>query len=527
MPQPRMMFYHDGRHPLIYMYEPPMQKAEYEAAVDELLGTPVQAIMFCLGDGRTVLHDTKVGEVWGHNLKKWPHLIFLRAHRNAVQLITSGHDPLQIVCDRAHAHGMLLYPTLLVQQGRGPRGQDTRCSDFWFDNPQLTIGAHGDLDESQPAFYCMDFMHDQVRAERFALIQETLDRYPVDGFELQLNYTMHYFHPSQVKAGRKVMTDWVRQIHKALKKSGRQRELVIRIPASITGCLACGLDVRAWLSEGIVDVLVGQAFGEPELHDPMTDFRPLLKAAKGTSCRVHAALHSHVDSDRRGEANTQMVRAAACNYWNQGVDGLYLAHWFGSWPYESTFYEQLRELPFPEVMAPRDKHYFVPTTTKRYERPPLEPGLTMQLPVNLVVNKPTEVSFTISDDLARWHRAGRVHEVLFRVRVMGTTERDRLAFALNGKALPDALLRRINQMYRMSAPRYRVGSGYWFVYRLDKAHWPRKGANTLRVTLQRRDSQAAVQITLRDVEVEIKYLLGKHFHRGQDGDLGEVDCLNE
>ena len=58
--RPRMMFYHDGRHPLIYMYEPPMQKEEFEAAVDELVGTPVDALMFCLGDGRTVLHDTKV-----------------------------------------------------------------------------------------------------------------------------------------------------------------------------------------------------------------------------------------------------------------------------------------------------------------------------------------------------------------------------------------------------------------------------------------------------------------------------------
>lgn len=48
---PRLLFYHDGRHPLIYMYEPPMEKEQYEAAVDELAGTPVEAIMFCLGDG--------------------------------------------------------------------------------------------------------------------------------------------------------------------------------------------------------------------------------------------------------------------------------------------------------------------------------------------------------------------------------------------------------------------------------------------------------------------------------------------
>ena len=38
-----------------------MQKEEYEAAVDELLGTPVEALVFSLGEGRTMLHDTKAG----------------------------------------------------------------------------------------------------------------------------------------------------------------------------------------------------------------------------------------------------------------------------------------------------------------------------------------------------------------------------------------------------------------------------------------------------------------------------------
>ena len=143
MPKPRIMFYHDGRHPLIYMYEPPMQKEEYEQGVDELLGTPVEAIMFCLGDGRTVLHDTEVGELWGHNMKRWPHLIFRRAHQNARDLIRKGHDPLRLICDRAHQYGKQVYPTLLVQQGRGSREEDVRCSDFRFDNAHLEIGAQG------------------------------------------------------------------------------------------------------------------------------------------------------------------------------------------------------------------------------------------------------------------------------------------------------------------------------------------------------------------------------------------------
>ena len=41
MGRPSLLFYHDGRHPLIYMYEPPITLDQYQQAVDELLGTPV------------------------------------------------------------------------------------------------------------------------------------------------------------------------------------------------------------------------------------------------------------------------------------------------------------------------------------------------------------------------------------------------------------------------------------------------------------------------------------------------------
>ncbi|MBI2505564.1 MAG: hypothetical protein HYW07_20320 [Candidatus Latescibacteria bacterium] len=520
MAKPPIMFFHDSRHPLIYMYEPPMQKEEMEAAVDELAGTPVEALMFCLGDGRTVLHDTRVGELWGHNVKRWPHLVFQRAHRNAAGMIGRGLDPLRVVCERARAKGMLLYPTLLVQQGRGPREQDVRCSEFRFASQHLEIGARSDLPPDFPGATCLDFIHEEVREERFALIQEVLDQYPVDGFELQLNYQPHYFHPANLAQGRKLMTAWIERVYRAVKRSGKERELVIRVPSSIEGCLEVGLDVREWLRRGIADVLVGQNFSGPELLDQMADFRPLVAAAKDSGCRVLAAIQSLVDSDRLGDASIEMIRAGACNYWAQGVDGLYLAHWFGSWPYQAPFYEKLRELPHPEVMAPKDKTYFIPTETGRYPTPIREPGLEMVLPAPLTLNQPVQLPLHISDDLPRWQRVGRVHQVLLRVRVMGLTERHRLRFRLNRKILPLESARLINEIYRMKAPRYRTGSGYWFVFRLDRNRWPRQGENLLEITLLKGDRQALPEVRVRDVEMEIRYLLGRNFNRGQDPDLG-------
>ena len=47
-----------------------------------------------------------------------------------------------------------------------------------------------------------------------------------------------------------------------------------------------------------------------------------------------------------------------------------------------------------------------------------------------------------------------------------------------------------------------------------------KGENTLRISLLQQASDITSQIYVRDVELEIKYLMGKSFHRGQDPDLG-------
>jgi hypothetical protein len=75
----------------------------------------------------------------------------------------------------------------------------------------------------------------------------------------------------------------------------------------------------------------------------------------------------------------------------------------------------------------------------------------------------------------------------------------------------------------MSAPRFRA-TGYWFIYRLEEGYWPVKGSNTLEVMLTHKDPEVIPSPSVRDVEVEVKYLMGKAFHRGfVDADLGAYE----
>ena len=92
---------------------------------------------------------------------------------------------------------------------------------------------------------------------------------------------------------------------------------------------------------------------------------------------------------------------------------------------------------------------------------------------------------------------------------MRYTEQDRLSFKLNGIDLPADLMRKINHNYMMDAPRYRTHSSYWFIFKLDRDHWPIQGDNNIEVTLRYRDPDMTPEMMVRDVELEIRYLRGK------------------
>jgi len=517
MSKPKIMFYTDARHAHIYRYEPPMSKEEYLAVVDELAGTTVDAIMLVLGEGRTMLHDTKVGELLGHNIDKWDHATFKRAHLNAKHLIDEGNDPLRILCEHAHERGIALYPVLQVQK-HGVTEATVRCSNFRWENQHLEIGAAGDVDPNFKGFDCLDFKHKEVRDERFAIIREVLTEYSVDGFELQLAQEPYFFHPKELDEGRGIMTDWVARVYEEVKRSGSDRELVIRVPNSIEKANELALDVGQWVKNRIVDVLVPN----PTPLTQMTDFSPILNVTKDTGIRVIVPIGDGIGTDRRGSSTLSSQRGAATNYWEQGIDGLYLGGWHGQWPYDESFYGKLRELPYPDMMAAKDKFYLVPTSDDD----------STPLPKKLELNKPVNVSFKITDDLQRWGSAGRVHEVLIRMRVIGAhNEADSLSFKLNGKDLPENNHRRINEFYKQRSPYARVLGGYWHIFRLGPENWPVIGENTVEVTLLKLDHNIVEDQlfdTLRDVELEIKYLMGRSFFRGEgngmvDPDLGPYD----
>ena len=81
----------------------------------------------------------------------------------------------------------------------------------------------------------------------------------------------------------------------------------------------------------------------------------------------------------------------------------------------------------------------------------------------------------------------------------------------------------------MSSPRFRSHPSYWFVFKLGAEHWPQQGDNHIEITLLERDPELTPELAVRDVELEVRYLRSKNYHRGihnTDPDLGPFEHAN-
>ena len=74
---------------------------------------------------------------------------------------------------------LLLYATLDQNSGASPDDVDNYFNrQFKIDHPEWCLKGRGK--------YAFDFAYPEVRAERFAVAEETVNRYDIDGLEIAL-----------------------------------------------------------------------------------------------------------------------------------------------------------------------------------------------------------------------------------------------------------------------------------------------------------------------------------------------------
>ena len=432
MRKPRLIYYNDSRHEHLYQYDPPMSLARLRQPVDELVGSGVDTLFYGLGMGYTFLYDTRVGTRFGELAKEHNNgTVWWRAAENLERALKAGHDPLKIVVDRAHEKGIQIVGSLRINDTGGPDAAQYSIPRMKYEHPELMIGEE-DPDNPYTAT-CLDFARPEVREERLAVIEEACDRYGMDGIEID-DYLRVFFKPSEVKRNTPVLTEFIRAVRELLDRIGKVRGerlyLAVRADLDEDVNLAVGMDVRTWLSEKLVDIVVPHI--PRGLMDTNLDLGWLGDAAREGGALVYARIGSLLYDDRHHRTTIEMYRAASTNYTAAGADGIYMEDL--PLPRTEREYNILREMVDPDTHARKAKHYFVGPRGPgkgKYQR-------KGYLPVAMEEGRSARVPVFVSDALDLALSDGELRRVTLAVRIVNTCPEDRFSFRINGKELtPD------------------------------------------------------------------------------------------
>ena len=205
-------------------------------------------------------------------------------------------------------------------------------SELWR-KPELFRNGH-------PGYYArgLDYAHAEVRSHYKALIEETLQRYDIDGLELDFMREPYLFSKGEEQAGGKILTPWLREVRTLVDQAAARREhpikLGVRVPSEPETALGLGLDAPAWAKEGLVDLVVATPRWRTMHFDiPLGKWRSLLGDRVTLAGGLETRCQPYIGAPVR-HMDPEYAVGAAVSVLSGGADVVYLFNHFqnGRWP---------------------------------------------------------------------------------------------------------------------------------------------------------------------------------------------------
>jgi hypothetical protein len=328
-----------------------MEEAAMRRYVRQYAGTQVKALLFN-GNGQKAAYPSKrVPRLWdGFDPDAGLDQPYLRASNPTLKfpeeaeklkgvyfllklycdMEKAGVDPFSIwfdECRKCGIEGWISY-----------RMNDRHC----VDNPEH--GMHTDIWKKDHSIWryeyrfegwddrAMDYEREEVREYYFAMIEDTLERYDVDGVELDWMRSGYHFKAGREDAGIKVMNDYMLRVRRLLDtwelKRSRRIQLSARVPSNPVSARYLGYDPAEWARQGWVDrVVATNHWATTDSYPPVEIWKELFA---GTKTKLDIGNEGLVRPDRGAHAGIgtfhtiETLRGFAVSALARGADGVYL-----------------------------------------------------------------------------------------------------------------------------------------------------------------------------------------------------------
>jgi hypothetical protein len=201
---------------------------------------------------------------------------------------------------------------------------------FWRDNPHLWR-------RNSDSYFgrAFEFSHVEVRDYYLALVDETLERYDVDGLELDFLREPFLFTVGEEDSGRELLSEWVgvvrQRIDAAAERRGHIIQLGVRSPSKPCVAHAFGMDPLRWVRAGWLDLLVvSPRWSTIEFAMPLREWREQLGGCSAVLAGGLEILRGDHAMGPKRPVTAAEARGAAAQVLHDGADAVYLFNYFPS-----------------------------------------------------------------------------------------------------------------------------------------------------------------------------------------------------
>ena len=369
---------------------------------------------------------------------------------------------------------------------------------FKLDHPEYQLGGRYLPPDQATTFEgvrssSLDFAIPQVRDYKLSLLESMLDKYPNDGLFLDFFRHPYFFNPSDMERGWDILTGFVREVHGLLCG----KPLWARVPSDLSICRWSGIDLRAWVRNGLVDMVI--AGGGNLMYAPPSDEMIEYCHQHGAQVQlcIDAGVPRHTFARQRAAARAAHARS---------VDGLYMFNLFipcrdlksvGE-PYDYSILDELADVGYLDVAS---KTYAIDEKEERPVNTHLEPQgkVPFQLtPANAENGYPVHVF--VGDSLSDREA---LNSAWLRIEMENLAVwADELGVRFNGRGLERNLKPTPGKANR-EVTRTTNSSSRLFLFHVKDL--VKNGANEITFILKRRAPNVMSNINVTLVELDLEY----------------------
>ena len=209
-------------------------------------------------------------------------------------------------------------------------------SDFFYEHiDEYARGRHEIPYGGRRGYYdrCRDYEIEEVRAEMLAYIEEALERYDVEGIELDFQRELWCFQPGHEQNNLDLMTELVQKIKDIVRAAelryGHRIKIAVRCHPNPAYSVEFGFDILEWAKQRLIDLVVPSPRWATSDNDmPIRLWKQMMEPYGVEVAGCVELLARSYPGSKLAYNTAESAIGSAVNILSQGADKLYLFNYF-------------------------------------------------------------------------------------------------------------------------------------------------------------------------------------------------------